>query len=178
MRHRGHDHGSGHVADRSGLLGVLLLDGHLSGYDLVNRVLVGLCLTALFNTGIENANSLVAVAINEGFKSCFFEELLDEKNSSGDVWADSAYRDQAREETLPAANYRSHIHRKGTRKWPLNEREQAANRKRSRVRARVEHVFAQQANRLIRTIGKSRAEVNIGMMNLVYNMRRLAWLAG
>ncbi|MEW8483080.1 MAG: IS5 family transposase [Candidatus Thiodiazotropha endolucinida] len=107
-----------------------------------------------------------------------FEELLDEKNSSGDVWADSAYCDQAREETLPAANYRSHIHRKGTRKWPLNEREQAANRKRSRVRARVEHVFAQQANRLIRTIGKSRAEVNIGMMNLVYNMRRLAWLAG
>ncbi|WP_277400173.1 hypothetical protein [Candidatus Vondammii sp. HM_W22] len=33
------------------------------------------------------------------------------------------------------------------RNAPLNEREQEANRKRSRVRARVEHVFAQQANR-------------------------------
>ena len=53
-----------------------------------------------------------------------------------------------------------------------------ANRKRSKIRARVEHVFAQQADRLIRTIGKARAEVKIGLMNVVYNMRRLAWLAG
>ncbi|AOV16999.1 hypothetical protein BJI67_07950 [Acidihalobacter aeolianus] len=61
---------------------------------------------------------------------------------------------------------------------PCNEREQAANRQRSKIRAQVEHIFAQQANRLIRTIGKARAEVKIGMMNLVYNMRRLVWLAG
>jgi len=107
-----------------------------------------------------------------------FETLLDENNSSGDVWADSAYRDKAREEALPKANYRSKIHRKGSRKRPLNEREQAANRKRSKIRARVEHVFAQQADRLIRTIGKARAEVKIGLMNVVYNMRRLVWLAG
>ncbi|WP_241086727.1 hypothetical protein [Candidatus Vondammii sp. HM_W22] len=53
-----------------------------------------------------------------------------------------------------------------------------ANRKRSRVRARVEHVFAQQANRLARSIGQVRVGVKIGMMNLVYNMRRLVWLAG
>jgi hypothetical protein len=92
--------------------------------------------------------------------------------------ADSAYRDTAREEALPKANYRSKIHRKGSRKRPLNEREQAANRKRSKIRARVEHVFAQQADRLIRTIGKARAEVKIGLMNVVYNLRRLAWLAG
>jgi hypothetical protein len=66
----------------------------------------------------------------------------------------------------------------GTCKRPLNEREQAANRKRSNVRARVKHVFTQQADRLIRTIGKARAEIKIGLMNLVYNMRRMAWLAG
>ena len=60
----------------------------------------------------------------------------------------------------------------------MNEREQEANRKRSKVRARVEHVFAQQANRLIRTIGQARADVKIGLMNVVYSMCRLVWLAG
>nr|WP_241085138.1 hypothetical protein [Candidatus Vondammii sp. HM_W22] len=49
----------------------------------------------------------------------------------------------------------------------MNEREQEADRKRSRVRARVEHVFAQQANRLVRSIGQGKVGVNIGMMNLI-----------
>lgn len=44
------------------------------------------------------------------------------------------------------------------------------------MRARVEHVFAQQTQRLVRSVGKARAEIKIGMMNLVYNMRRFAWL--
>ena len=105
-----------------------------------------------------------------------FEELLDPNNSSGDVWADSAYRSADRETTLPEYRYRSHIHRKGTRKRSLNDREQEANRKRSTVRARVEHVFAQQSNRLVRTIGQERAAIKIGLMNIVYNLRRLTWL--
>ncbi|WP_241086059.1 transposase [Candidatus Vondammii sp. HM_W22] len=82
--------------------------------------------------------------------------MRDENNSNGSVWADSAYRSVEREAALPGAHYRSHIHRKSARKRPLNEREQEANRKRSRVRARVEHVFAQQANRLVRSIGQAR----------------------
>jgi IS5 family transposase len=129
---------------------------------------------------VDNEHKVIrrfAVTSAEGHDSQVFEQLLDETNSSGDVWADSAYRDQAREDTLAEANYRSKIHRKGSRKRPLNEREQEANRKRSRIRARVEHVFAQQADRLVRTIGKARAEVKIGLMNLVYNMRRLVWLS-
>jgi hypothetical protein len=56
----------------------------------------------------------------------------------------------------------------------LNEQGPATDRKRSKVRAWVEHVFAQQADRLIRTIDKERAEVKIGLMSLVYNMRRIA----
>ena len=107
-----------------------------------------------------------------------FEAILDERNTNGNVWADSAYRSAEREASLPGSNYRSHIHRKATRKRPLNSREKEANRKRSQIRARVEHVFAQQSNRLVRTIGQARAEMKIGMMNIVYNMRRWAWLAG
>lgn len=47
------------------------------------------------------------------------------------------------------------------------------------MRARVEHVFAQQeemGRMLVRTIGVVRARFKIGMMNLTYKLRRLAWL--
>lgn len=46
--------------------------------------------------------------------------------------------------------------------------------------ARVEHVFGDQRIRqgsiLVRTKGKVRAAVKIGLMNLTYNMRRLVLL--
>ena len=105
-------------------------------------------------------------------------ELLDETNSSGAVWADSAYRSEAMEESLKAAGYRSHIHRKAQKNKPLSQRSQEANRKKSTQRARVEHVFAQQTKRIVRTIGKARSEFKVGMMNVLYNMRRYAFLLG
>ena len=56
----------------------------------------------------------------------------------------------------------------------------AANTTRSKVRARVEHVFGDQKNgmgaKLVRTIGIVRARCKIGMTNLVYNMRRFVCL--
>ena len=54
-----------------------------------------------------------------------------------------------------------------------------ANRKRSKTRCRVEHVFAAQhamGGKLVGTIGLARARVNIAIMNIVYNLRRWAWL--
>ncbi|WP_241085202.1 transposase [Candidatus Vondammii sp. HM_W22] len=74
-----------------------------------------------------------AITSAEVHDSQVFEERLDESNSNGSVWADSAYRSVKRKAALPGAHYRSHIHRKSTHKRPLNERKQEANRKRSRV---------------------------------------------
>lgn len=108
-----------------------------------------------------------------------FDELLDPDNSSADVWADSAYRSEEQEARLEEAGYRSQIQRKGCRGKPLSEREQQGNRTRSKVRSRVEHVFGAQSNlrrKAIRSIGLVRARTEIGMMNLVYNMRRLCFL--
>ena len=62
---------------------------------------------------------------------------------------------------------------------PLGERAREENRERSKVRATVEHVFAHQeamGGKRVRTVGLARARIKIGMMNLVYNLRRLAWL--
>ncbi|MBB3992213.1 hypothetical protein GGR19_003662 [Croceicoccus naphthovorans] len=51
-----------------------------------------------------------------------------------------------------------------------------ANATKSKIRARVEHVFAQQKAKMglfIRTIGINRAEAKITLANLAYNMNRL-----
>lgn len=107
--------------------------------------------------------------------------LLDQTNTSADVWADSAYRSKEREEALARQGYRSHIHTRGQKSRPLNERQQKANHKRSKVRARVEHVFASQAamgGQLVRTIGLARARLKIALNNIVYNLRRWTYLQG
>jgi len=108
------------------------------------------------------------------------EEVLDWNNSSAEVWADSAYRSAEREDMLKEYGLRSRLHRRAARSHPLSGRQRAANTARSRVRARVEHVFGHQTvamgAKLVRTIGLVRAHAKIGMMNLAYNMSRFACL--
>jgi IS5 family transposase len=109
-----------------------------------------------------------------------FSNLLDDSNSNTNVWGDSAYSSAAAEAMLKERGYRSHVHRRGARNHPLSEREQAGNTTRSRVRARVEHVFGHQTTamggKIVRTIGLARASAKIGMMNLAYNVSRFAYL--
>ena len=71
------------------------------------------------------------------------------------------------------------VGQKGQANRPISACRQRANRKRSKKRCRVEHVFAAQqamGGKLVRTIGLARARVKIAMMNIVYNLRRWAWL--
>ncbi len=112
-----------------------------------------------------------------------FEVLLDQAvDGDGNkraVYADSAYRSKEHEEELAADNLPSQICEKGTRGHPLTDAQKETNRVKSKVRARVEHVFgaqAQMGGHIVRTIGLKRAQVKIGMMNLVYNMKRLVQL--
>ena len=108
--------------------------------------------------------------------SLVVRELLDPRNTSADVWADSAYRSEQIESLLEERSYRSHISRKGQSGRPLGPRQKAANRTRAKVRARVEHTFAEHeamGGKKVRTIGLARAWVKIGLMNLVGNLRRL-----
>jgi transposase, IS5 family len=108
------------------------------------------------------------------------DDVLDPDNTASDVFADSAYRSAEIEAKLAEQGLKSRIHRKGHRGRPLGEHEQRGNRTRSKVRARVEHVFGAQANdmggTLVRSIGLVRAKARIGLKNLAYNMRRLVQL--
>ena len=109
-----------------------------------------------------------------------FDELLNQGNTSADVYADSAYRSAETEAKLNSRGFRSRIHRRASRNHPLSKAQENANRRKSRVRARIEHVFGAQqtapGGRIIRTIGIARAKVKIGLQNLVYNIRRLVTL--
>lgn len=108
------------------------------------------------------------------------DALLINGNTSADVFGDSAYRSAAIEAKLKASSFRSRIHRRGHRNHPLSDAQTRANRAKSRIRARIEHVFgAQQTSpggRIVRTIGIVRARAKIGLQNLAYNIRRLVTL--
>ncbi|WP_430229308.1 IS5 family transposase, partial [Nitrosomonas communis] len=109
------------------------------------------------------------------------EEVLPSPEVGGaDIYADSAYRSNAQEESLVTSKYTSQIHEKGARNHPLTQAQKSSNKEKSRVRARVEHVFGSMTNELggitIRTIGYGRAKVQIGLLNLVYNIKRVATL--
>ena len=100
------------------------------------------------------------------------EDILDADNTASDVWADSAYRSAEIEAKLGEKGLKSRIHRKGHRNKPLNEREKRGNETRSKVRARMGHVFGGQSNdmggTLVRGIGLVRAKARIGLKNLAY----------
>ena len=108
-----------------------------------------------------------------------FEGILDPVNTNQTVYADSAYRSEDHEDLLNELQYKNRMHKKAQRNKPLTDFQQEQNSKKSRVRARVEHVFAiieQMHGGVIRCIGRLRAAAKIGLLNLVYNMRRLSYL--
>jgi IS5 family transposase len=110
-----------------------------------------------------------------------FDQLLDDANTSRDVYADSAYRSKDRLMVLSKLGFREHVQRKGCRHKKLTEREKRGNHTRSKTRCRIEHVFGVQAmmasDLILRSIGMTRARAKIGLRNLAYNMFRYKTLA-
>src|SRR5438105_4488912 len=106
--------------------------------------------------------------------------LLHTGNTSDAVFADSAYRSAEIEAKLKVRGFNSRIHRRASRNHPLSNAQTRANRAKSRIRARIEHVFGQKESqvggRIARTIGIVRGRVKIGLQNLAYNIRRLVTL--
>lgn len=96
------------------------------------------------------------------------------------VWADSAYRSMEHEQGLEASQHDSQIHERAYRNTPLSEEQERCNTEKSRIRARVEHVFGAMENDMggifLRSIGAARAAVGVGLMNLSYNLKRIETL--
>ena len=107
----------------------------------------------------------------------FFDELLGVPKTRGrDVWADSAYRSAEQQQRLRRHGFCSHVHERAYRGRPLTGAQQRKNRRKSRVRVRVEHVFAtmtQMGGMTVRTIGIERMRVCSTIKALSYNLKRL-----
>ena len=110
------------------------------------------------------------------------ENILDVNNSNKKIYADSAYASEKISDLLKSKDLTNCIHKKGYRNRPLTEKQIASNRKKSRIRSRVEHIFGVQSQRagdlILRSIGLVRAKAKIGLRNLSYNMSRYAILSG
>lgn len=104
------------------------------------------------------------------------EDLLDEKDEGQLLHADSAYTGEEQENTIEKYKMKNKVHEKGYRNAPLTDKQKATNNEKSKIRARVEHVFGfmeQSMNGLfIRSVGIVRATGIIGLINLTYNLFR------
>lgn len=95
------------------------------------------------------------------------------------VYADSAYWGKVVAGKLPK-DVINMIHERGTKVQPLTEEQRENNKKKSKVRCRIEHIFGFMTNSMhgitVRSIGIERAAFNIGLSNLIYNLCRFEFL--
>lgn len=95
------------------------------------------------------------------------------------VYADSAYWGKIVAGKLPK-DVINMIHERGTKVQPLTEEQRENNKKKSKVRCRIEHIFGFMTNSMhgitVRSIGIERAAFNIGLSNLIYNLCRFEFL--
>jgi IS5 family transposase len=102
------------------------------------------------------------------------EPLVD--GTEGEVYADSAYRSAEAETMLVGKEVTSQIHERAYRNRPLTDTQKETNRQKSKVRARIEHVFGYMSQSMkgfhLRYIGKRRNAAAIGFINLIYNLAR------
>ena len=93
-----------------------------------------------------------------------------------ELYADSAYKSEAIDKELESKNIKNQIHEKGYRNKPLTENQKASNKRKSKIRVRVEHIFGFIENSMkgsnTRYIGLKRNKMRIGITNLVYNLFR------
>jgi len=104
------------------------------------------------------------------------DDLLDEKDKDQDLHADSAYTGKDQDEIIEKYEMKNKVHEKGYRNKPLTDKQKANNTKKSKIRARVEHVFGFMEQSMkglaLKSVGIVRASGIIGLINLTYNLFR------
>jgi IS5 family transposase len=104
------------------------------------------------------------------------DDLLTEKDKEQDLYADSAYTGEDQDKIIKKYEMKSKVHEKGYRNRPLTDEQKTSNTKKSKIRARVEHVFGfmEQSMKglVLKSVGIVRATGIIGLINLTYNLFR------
>jgi IS5 family transposase len=103
------------------------------------------------------------------------KNIIDDTDNK--LHADSAYRSKEIEEFLEDKDCISFVHEKGYRGSPLTQIQKDSNNIKSKIRARVEHIFGFMTNSMndalhMKSIGIKRIKSSIGFLNLTYNLFR------
>lgn len=150
---------------------MLAIDLAIPAFGCKNHISIDRCFRLIRRWKATDASAHDGARLREG--------LLDRSNTGSSVWADTAYRSAANETFMDKNGFVSKVPHKKPPHWEMPVPTRRANAGKSVIRSRVEHVFADQKSRMglfIRTVGISRAEMKIGMANLVYNIRHFIFL--
>ena len=132
------------------------------------------------HAGVDDKSKLIdtyTVTSAKDHDSQATEYLVGEECDEGSLlYADSAYIGERCEKIISDAKMHNCVLEKGTKSRPLSDDQKENNKKKSKTRARVEHIFGfmeGSMNRLtVRCIGFVRASSVIGLTNLTYNLFR------
>lgn len=104
------------------------------------------------------------------------DDLLTEKDAHQGLHADSAYIGQKQEKTIAKYKMINKVHKKGFKNSPLTSDQKKENNQKSKIRARIEHVFGFMEQSMhglkLKSVGIARATGIIGLINLTYNICR------
>jgi len=109
------------------------------------------------------------------------DSLLDKKEDGGQpLYGDSAYSSKELNKCYKRKGLINKIIKQGYRYKKLTRADKEANKKNSRIRGRIEHVFGFMTNSMngmfLRYRNFIRNRIGIGLMNLTYNLFRLVQL--
>jgi IS5 family transposase len=108
-----------------------------------------------------------------------FDSVLKDIDDEKPIYADSAYKSEQIDKKLRKRGNPNRICRKGYRNHPISKKDKKWNRDYvCRIRARIEHIYGAHKHfggDFIRSIGMARARVQIGIINLTYNLRRFVY---
>jgi IS5 family transposase len=109
------------------------------------------------------------------------DDLLDKNEDGGQsLHGDAAYSSKELEQLYLKKGIISKVNQQGYRNKKITEKQRLENKKKSKIRARVEHIFGFMENSMNRLFLKYRSFTRnaaaIGLINLSYNLMRLVQL--
>jgi IS5 family transposase len=109
------------------------------------------------------------------------ELLVISKDKGEDLYADSAYGGKKQQQIIKEKLMKNKVGVQGYKNNPLTDEQKESNKEKSKIRARVEHVFGfmeiSMNEMYLQVVGIKRITAIIGLMNLTWNMFRKLQLA-
>ena len=112
-----------------------LVDIAIPFFGYKNHISTDICYEFIRNTYVTNASC---------YDGKVLKQILDKNNTTRLIWGDPAYRSAENGQFLGEHGFQSQLHRKKQKGKPVPASTRQGNKAKSKIRAKVEHVFAVQ----------------------------------